>query len=137
MASSLIAGRLPGFLGRASRTPFVWGGHDCLLWLADWLLQIEHPDAAAQWRGHYATQLGAARILRRHGGLVGLVDAGVAGLLDRTNDPHAGDIAVVRVLTGRGPSESGAIRTSIGWAVLSTKGLWVSSQLQPIAAWRA
>lgn len=51
----------------ARHKPFAWGGHDCATWAADVRRALTGDDMAADWRGRYRTQLGAARLIRRLG----------------------------------------------------------------------
>jgi hypothetical protein len=94
----LGADPLSRFINRAAVTPFAWGRFDCLLWLADWVIEQREVDPAGFLRGRYTTMLGAARIVRDGGGMVELVDrqTNLAGLRRvGTGRPLRGDIAVV------------------------------------------
>ena len=52
----------------ARSTPFEWGVNDCALWAAEVRARItDGEDVAAEWRGRYATALGAQRLMRRQG----------------------------------------------------------------------
>ena len=55
--------------------------------------------------------------------------------LASTQEPAAGDIAVLRTFAADGAQEVAAIRTAIGWAVLTPTGVAVGSW-PVIAAWR-
>lgn len=83
--SLLPAARLPGWprrladvVARHADRPFAWGEHDCCTFAADVVEAITGRDPMAAWRGAYVGQLAAARLLREHGGLLGLV-SGVLG----------------------------------------------------------
>lgn len=92
----MAAVQLSGFLRRAAGRPFVWGRHDCLMWLADWIAELRGVDPAAAWRGAYDSPLGAARIVRDAGGMVAHVERVVAPLgIRRTDAPCRGDIGIV------------------------------------------
>jgi hypothetical protein len=81
--------------------PFRYGERDCLLWLADWGKALAGVDAAAGWRGRCSTALGAARILKREGGMVAIVEKAFAPLgWRRTEAPRCGDLAVVATARG-------------------------------------
>jgi hypothetical protein len=56
-------------------TPFTWGVHDCCMWAADAVQALQGWDPAQEWRGTYATALGAARLLADHGGVQGFATA--------------------------------------------------------------
>lgn len=123
------------FLRSASRREFIWGSWDCCMWLADWVALQRGADPAAGWRGHYHTPLGAARIIKRRGGLVAHLDDCLAPLgIERTDDPGRGDIAAVAASEG----ESGAIVLGSTVALLQGPGLIVRhTSIAPImAAWR-
>jgi hypothetical protein len=92
---------LGDFLRAASRRDFSWGDHDCCMWLADWVALRRGADPAAGWRGRYTTPLGAARIIKRRGGLVAHLEGCLAPLgIERTDEPGRGDIAVVGAAEG-------------------------------------
>ncbi len=127
---------LAAFVAATRRRPFKWGVLDCLLWLADWLVVLGYPDAAATWRGTYTGRLGANRILAAHGGAVGLIEAGLRSGLARTATPGTGDIGVVRVLTPRGPELAGAIFSGDGWMVLCPAGVLIIRSAVAEVSWR-
>lgn len=132
--------RLAEYLAQAARTPFAWGRHDCLLWLADWAVANGHPDGGARWRGHYRTALGCQRLLRRHGGLVEVarISAEACGLpAIAPGDMRPGDVGVgVVAVTEWGEHATGLIRTGLGWAVLGGPAGILVGQATPQAAWR-
>lgn len=118
--AELLEVRLQSFLRRSCSVRFEWGRADCGLWLADWLMErFGIPDPAVSLRGRYSDEASCdaileapypvvfGRLLRRAG-------------LRATNDPKPGDVAVVREPGG---SAVGAIRSAVGWTVLSSRGL--------------
>lgn len=126
---------LSRFLGEASARPFAWGD-DCLMWLADWLVEQGKPDPAADLRGRYATALGAQRIIRREGGVGAFVERRALSVgLAPTITPKAGDVGLVN---GRSPDGRenwvGAICTGPRWAVRSPGGV-MCAPTQPAMAW--
>lgn len=52
---------------QAVKAPFQWGQNDCATWAFDVRHALTGIDDAARWRGQYATELGAARMLRSFG----------------------------------------------------------------------
>lgn len=128
---SRIAWSLAAFLAESAKVPFQWGERDCCLWLGDWIVFLGLPDPVAEFRGRYRTPLGAFRLLKKHGGVEGLVarQAERAGL-ERTENPKAGDVGVVRY----GVEVGGAICTGPRWALLSDKGV-SSVKAEPLAVW--
>ncbi|PHY13252.1 hypothetical protein CSW58_07010 [Caulobacter sp. B11] len=68
--------QLGAYLEIAGRKPMAWGVNDCMLFAADWLWSVAGQDPAAAWRGRYRTEAGAARIVRKLGGMVPLMMAG-------------------------------------------------------------
>ena len=54
-------------LSRAREGAFAWGERDCALWCAEWVLECTGKDLGAAWRGKYATERGAARLMRKRG----------------------------------------------------------------------
>ena len=139
----LGADQLSRFLNRAAETPFVWGSHDCLLWLADWVALRYVVDPGSTWRGRYSTMREAARIVRDAGGMVSLLDgaATLAGL-PRVKCGARGDVAVVAVdqsvATDGGEhfgDQAGAILLDGSAALISQGGL-VVAPMPVVAAWR-
>ncbi len=63
-------------------TPFKWGVHDCCLWASDAVLAITGQDFAAQYRGTYSTAAGAARVLRRDGGVAAIASTALGAPVD-------------------------------------------------------
>ncbi|SHO58804.1 DUF6950 family protein [Vibrio quintilis] len=47
--------------------PFQTGVNDCALFVADWVKQLTGDDFAAPFRGHYQTDLGSARLIKKQG----------------------------------------------------------------------
>lgn len=131
-----MAGRLNGFLDRAWRTPFEWGRFDCILFLADWSVEIGAGDPAQPFRSGYRSPLGAARIIRKAGGLAALVAREFEPLgWMRTDGPEAGDIGIVRTVTANGESEVGGLCLGDRCAVIGPAGLLISDTRFE-AAWR-
>jgi hypothetical protein len=138
----LGADPLSRFLNRIAATPFAWGTNDCLLWLADWIVDQREVDPAYDFRGKYSTMLGAARIVRGAGGMLALVERRVtlAGL-PRVPPGARGDIAIVSVGSEGGEhfgNQAGAILLGGSVALLSQTGLMFPqrSQVEVIMAWR-
>lgn len=125
---------LSDYLDAASRTPFAWGRHDCCQFVRRWVQAGTGRDPAAGWR--YDTEMGAALLVRRHGGLLALLDAlAVQAGLSRTDDPQAGDVGAVVTLTERGLQPVAAICTGPCWAFLTHAGL-SRARVKPLASWR-
>ena len=53
---------------------FVWGTHDCCLFAADVVNELTGIDHAQFLRGRYRTHLGAARIIKKLGGVKVIVE---------------------------------------------------------------
>jgi hypothetical protein len=58
----------------ADEKPFVWGRRDCCLFAADAVLCITGIDPAIDFRNRYTTAQGAARVLKKYGGLEGAAE---------------------------------------------------------------
>lgn len=57
--------RLALVTARLIRTPSVWGESDCLLKVCDAIEAVTGEDLAADIRGQYSTEAGAARLMRK------------------------------------------------------------------------
>lgn len=60
---------LHAFIESRRHAPFKWGENDCCLFAADWVLELTGDDHAKQYRGKYSDEKGAARIIKRRGGM--------------------------------------------------------------------
>lgn len=58
---------LANYLESHRNTPFAWGTHDCCMFAANAVLSICDIDYAADFRGHYSTEIGSKRALIRYG----------------------------------------------------------------------
>lgn len=99
--------RLHVFLQERKGRAFEWGVNDCALLLCDAVLAMTDVDLAAEFRGKYSTELGAARAMKRfaNGGVKELAEKIAADfgieeipvLMARRGD-------AVMVLTDMGPA---------------------------------
>lgn len=64
--------RLAGVVAAWRFRPFAWGTADCLQFVADAYVAVTGVDERARF-ACYSTELGALRILRRYGGVPGLI----------------------------------------------------------------
>ena len=65
---------LAEFLRQRETAAFQYGFRDCSLFAADAVLCMTGIDPARDLRGRYKTELGAARLLKLHGGLPGIME---------------------------------------------------------------
>lgn len=123
---------LADYLRASGARPFAWGVDDCCTFACDWAVIACGLDPAADWRGRCANARDAAGILRDGGGVLALARKGcsAAGLV-QTTDALPGDVGVVLSPNG----EAMAIRTRVGWAVKSERGV-VVAPFPLLAAWR-
>lgn len=128
---------LGAYLEQAGQRAVVLGEHDCMLFPGGWLLELTGRDPAAEWRGSYSTPLEAAQIVASEGGMAGLMGKGaesIGAYRVPPNEAPLGAVGVVMAPTETGMAETGAIRSGVGWAVLSDTGVTVAP-LQALAAW--
>lgn len=110
--------------------PFAWGSHDCALFAAEVVLAITGIDLAAEYRG-YSTEAGAAKILKRQGGLEGIATRA----LGESRSPllaRPGDVGLV-MNDGR---ECLGVCTGATWHVPGTHGLVALPLSDAIKSWR-
>lgn len=88
--------RLAYFLATRALLPFAWGLNDCALFAADWVLDCTGQDPAADLRGAYGDERGAAQVLHRHGGLLAIVQARLPRR-DNALQAHRGDVVCVEI----------------------------------------
>lgn len=87
--------RLHAWLDYAKRQRLVYGQTDCALTCADEIWWITGRDVASGLRGTYYTERGAAKIIRRAGGLAGLATQLIGRPFDNPHLAHRGDIAMI------------------------------------------
>jgi hypothetical protein len=66
---------LAAYIDRKRNEPFAWGVNDCCLFGADWIQLCTGLDPAATLRGTYDRALSGVRVLEKHGGLIGTIQA--------------------------------------------------------------
>lgn len=69
--------RLAAIIKSGERIPFQWGLRDCALFAADCVTVVTGKDPAAAWRGKYADEASARRLIAEAGGLAAMVEAGM------------------------------------------------------------
>jgi len=89
---------LSEFLEREMLRPSqFWGERDCLMFVCNWIREKTGIDPATPYRGKYKTELECLRILRRDGGVRGIMRARTAACgFPPTDSPVDGDIALIR-----------------------------------------
>jgi hypothetical protein len=66
---------LSKFIEQKRDQPFAWGINDCCLFGANWIELCTGIDPAARLRGTYNSALSGVRVLEKHGGLIGTIQA--------------------------------------------------------------
>ena len=132
---------LDDYLETVGSRPVRWGTLDCCMFVADWVEGSTGVDPARDWRGLYASEREAHRLIKRRGGFV----AAIGDEMDRhgfarTDDPMSGDVGIaeVPVAVRRGVPvirPVGAIRFGRLWVVKSLLGL-AAEAFPTVAAWR-
>lgn len=64
--------RLADFIEARRERAFSWGDSDCCLFVCDAVEVMTETDPGARWRGLYASERGARRVMRDNGGVLGL-----------------------------------------------------------------
>lgn len=88
--------RLSKLCAERRNSAFLWGTHDCCLWAADCVLAITGEDPARDIRGTYRGALGAAEVLKAHGGIEALATAAL-GPAVAVSYAAVGDIVCIEV----------------------------------------
>jgi hypothetical protein len=146
MAGFLTQGTVRAFLVAEFRRPFRWGAADCCTLAADWIFTATGEDPARAWRGAYDSALGARRLMRRSGGLLGLGRAAMAGWPEfdcAVEAPRDGDVAVVAGAfeARKGApwlAQAAAIHLGGCWIVRTRRAMIANRPplIEPIACWR-
>jgi hypothetical protein len=66
--------RLAKLIDEARERPFVWGKNDCALFAADAVHELTGTDPAFLYRGRYDSEEEAGKILKKAGGLIGIME---------------------------------------------------------------
>lgn len=122
------------YFDQAAQKTYDPGKHDCCQFVRGWVWLRLGFDPAPGWT--YNSEMGAALLAHRHGGLLGLIGllADRAGL-PPTEAPAEGDIGVISALTNDGIMPVAAIHGTGRWAFI-TKGGLSSARVPALAAWR-
>lgn len=116
--------------------PFVWGECDCVLMLADWVLQLHGVDPAADLRLTYSTAGECQRVTRFFTDPVGLFDRCLTPIgIGRTEAAAVGDIGIVTMSIEGRPRPYGAICLGSKWAVKAEEGVTAATVGQVLQAW--
>lgn len=120
-------------------TPFIWGESDCMLVLADYLIDLGYADIGDKWRGTYDSALSCQRVSGFLTDPVKPLREGARRLnLTETDNPVRGDIGVITVRHKDGKIKAvGAVCLGRNWAIKSEQSVLVDKPIQILAAWHA
>lgn len=113
--------------------PFAWGAHDCALFAADAVQAQTGTDPAAGLRGTYATQAGAARVIKKRGGLQAIATAALGAPLPSPLLARAGDVGLVTTHDG---TQALAVCHGAYWLAPGPEGLCPVTLRSATVAWR-
>lgn len=122
---------LAAFIESRMNTPFSWGVHDCTLFAADSALAMTGIDPAADFRGTYNSQIGAARIIVEYGSFRNLVNTYMDGEIN-PKLAQRGDW----VLVEQDGAEALAVCAGVNMVAAGLAGLVFRPMSDAITAWR-
>lgn len=122
--------QLAGFVTSRESAPFVWGANDCALFVCDGIKAMTGHDPAADVRG-YSTEQGAARVIRRLGGMRGIGNTRFGAEI-LPLQAQVGDVGLVDV----GDRESFALCGGSFWMSPGPNGLERMEIGVAVMAWR-
>ena len=64
---------LVAFIEERRHEPFAWAKNDCCLFACDWIKRATGIDPAFQLRDQYHSAISAHRLIKKHGGIIGIV----------------------------------------------------------------
>lgn len=111
-------------------TPFAWGAQDCALFAADCVQAMLGRDPAADARGTYSDERGAARVLKKMGGLDGIAATRV-GVEVPPAMARVGDLVL-----GTAGRECLGVCTGETWHAPGEHGLLAMPMRDVLRAWR-
>jgi hypothetical protein len=133
----MVQCRLAAFLAHDASLPNIWGEHDCATRLADWYSAATgKADPVAGYRGTYASAEECAAKYGKAGVLHLTRKVAAECGLERTKEPVAGDIGIIRF--GRSRMMYGGIKVERGWNIQGERGhsKLPDACVRVIAAWR-
>jgi hypothetical protein len=123
--------RLAAFVEARRERAFSWGDSDCCLFVCDGIEAMTGVDPGARWRGLYASEKGARRVLRDNGGV-----AGIATLVLGDSVPPAlagrGDVLLIDTPAG----EALALCLGATIAAQGANGIEFMNPASAKCAWR-
>lgn len=128
------ATQLQQFLGKRETTTFSWGGNDCALFAANWVLERTGKDYAAEFRGTYHTETGSVQALNNLGydNLTDALHQLLGQPLEAPGLAQRGDVALVDTPLGI----ACGVVTVNGVLAQGYRSLKLISFSKMIAAWR-
>ena len=119
-------------LMRWAREPFVWGETDCMLSVADYLIDAVGVDCGGRFRGKYASRRGCMRVSSFHRDPVKPFADCVAEIpLAVTAAPVFGDVGVVEI----GGVAVGGLCLGDKWAARGDEGVIITKSFKVLKAW--
>lgn len=116
--------------------PFVWGAADCLLSLADIIVEARGYDPAAPFRGRYTSRIGAIRITREYGGFEGALAAMAVDAGWREISPPSAKVGDIGVIQNASGAVGGVIRDCALWVGRKDMGIHAFPVERIARAWR-
>lgn len=121
---------------RWSETAFAWGVADCLLSLADIVLDARGYDPAAPFRNRYSTRIGAVRVTRAYGGFDGALEAMAWDCGWREIRPRDALVGDIGLLDGASRTVGGVIKDVNLWIGRKEHGFIALPTPRVARAWR-
>jgi hypothetical protein len=87
--------RFEAFIAARTAKPFTWGTNDCAIFAADCVHAITGVDVALPAFRRHATERQAARLLKRHGGVLGIATAAL-GQPVPASTAQVGDVVLTK-----------------------------------------
>lgn len=91
--------RFERFVRERSNLPFAWGTNDCAIFAADCVQALTGTDVALPELRTHTTDLQAARLLKKHGGVAGIATAALGAPLAPLL-AHVGDVVLADMGNG-------------------------------------
>lgn len=124
--------RLQAALDARRELPFAWGVHDCCVFPADCVLAMTGRDYAAAWRGRYATEREALRLVSELGGLRAIATAALGAEVS----PLLAQVGDIGLSQQRG-RDMLAVCGGGHWLAPGAQGLELVPPAAVVTAWRA
>lgn len=124
--------RLAAVMREAQARPFAWGSHDCATFAATCVVAVTGVDRIADVRAAWQSELQAARLLERLGGLRAAIGERLGAPLASVALAQPGDVGI----SDQAGRDALCVCGGVNWHMPAELGLATLAADQVLCAWR-